>query len=185
MEDKFIKLNLNGVEKYVSAVYDGSGNDIISTYETKTDATSKEIALSGHITTVSETLAALTERVTTTEGFATEIESNKTNIQTNLESINSLKDADEAFQNSLDTLTIKVGENTSTITEIRGNVETLSNSLLSLNTKVGTLEAIVNDEASGINALNTQADKNTADIADLLARIVALEEVITTQAPGA
>lgn len=185
MEDKFTKLNLNGVEKYVSAIYDGSGNDIIATYETKTDATSKETALSGRITTVSEALDSLTERVTATEGFATEIESNKNNIQTNLESINGLKAADEAFQSSLDTLTIKVGENTSAITEIRGNVGTLSSSLLSLNTKVGTLEAIVNDEASGINALNTQADKNTADIADLLARIVALEEALAAQAPEA
>lgn len=181
MEDKFTKLNLNGVEKYVSAVYDGSGNDIIATYETKTNVTSKEAALSGRITTVSEALAVLTERVATTEGFATEIESNKTNIQTNLESINSLKAVDEAFQNSLDTLTINVGENTSDITEIKGNVGTLSSSLLSLNTKVGTLEAIVNDEVSGINALNTQADKNTADIANLLARIIALEEALTTQ----
>jgi len=54
MENKFTKLNLNGVEKYVSAVYDGSGNDIIATYETKTDATSKETNLSSRITTISE-----------------------------------------------------------------------------------------------------------------------------------
>ena len=102
MEDKFTKLNLNGVEKYVSAIYDGSGNDITATYETKTDATSKETALSGRITTVSEALEALTGRVTDTEGFATEIESNKTNIQANLESINALKEVDETFQESLD-----------------------------------------------------------------------------------
>ena len=95
MEDKFTKLNLNGVEKYVSAIYDGSGNDITATYETKTDATSKETALSGRITTVSEALEALTGRVTATEGFAAEIETNKTDIQTNSESINELKSADE------------------------------------------------------------------------------------------
>jgi hypothetical protein len=39
--DKFTKLNLNGVDKFVSAIYDGSGNEIVSTYETKTDSTSK------------------------------------------------------------------------------------------------------------------------------------------------
>jgi hypothetical protein len=41
MEEKFTKLNLNGVDKFVSAIYDGSGNEIVSTYETKTDSAGK------------------------------------------------------------------------------------------------------------------------------------------------
>lgn len=207
MEDKFTKLNLNGVEKYVSAIYDGSGNDITATYETKIDATSKETALSGRITTVSEALEALTGRVTITEGFATEIENNKNNIQTNLESINALKEVDKTFQESLNTLTIQVNENKTNISDAKNTIGTLSNSFLGLNSKVSTLEAVINDEASGINALNTQADQNTADIATvngkvtelqtqigskvsqevfeaLLARVEALEQALATNHPS-
>ena len=203
MEDKFTKLNLNGVEKHVSAIYDGSGNDIAATYETKLDATSKESALNGLITTANQAITALTERVVTTEGFSTSIQKNAQDIQTNLASIQALQQADTTFQSTLDTLTIKVGENTTAVAEVKSTTGTLSSSFLGLNTQVGKLEAIIEDEASGIDALNTQADQNTADIATanqaigllqsgkvstetfeaLVARVAALEEALAANYP--
>lgn len=203
MEDKFTKLNLNGVEKHVSAIYDGSGNDIAATYETKLDATSKESALNGLITTANQAITALTERVVTTEGFSTSIQKNAQDIQTNLASIQALQQADTTFQSTLDTLTIKVGENTTAVAEVKSTTGTLSSSFLGLNTQVGKLEAIIEDEASGIDALNAQADQNTADIATanqaigllqsgkvstetfeaLVARVVALEEALAANHP--
>lgn len=203
MEDKFTKLNLNGVEKQVAAIYDGSGNDIVNTYETKLDATSKKDALNGLITTANEAIEALTTRVTATEGFSSSIQKNAQDIQTNLTAIQALQQVDTTFQQTLDTLTIKVGENSTAITELKGTTGTLSSSLLGLNNSVGTLDAIINNSDSGINALNIQADQNTADIAKanqdisvlqsgkvstetfeaLLARVVALEEALATNHP--
>lgn len=203
MEDKFTKLNLNGVEKHVSAIYDGSGNDIAATYETKLDATSKESALNGLITTANQAITALTDRVVITEGFSASIQKNAQDIQTNLTAIQALQQADTTFQSTLDSLTIKVGENTTAVTELKGTTGTLSSSFLGLNTQVGKIEAIIEDEASGIDALNEQADKNTADIATanqainllqsgkvstetfeaLVARVVALEEALVANHP--
>lgn len=203
MEDKFTKLNLNGVEKQVAAIYDGSGNDIAATYETKLDATSKETALNELITTANEAIEALTTRVVTTEGFSSSIQKNTQDIQTNLTAIQALQQSDTTFQQTLDTLTIKVGENSTAITELKGTTGTLSSSLLGLNNQIGNLDAIINNNDSGINALNIQADKNTADIAKanqdisvlqsgkvstetfeaLLARVVALEEALATNHP--
>lgn len=203
MEDKFTKLNLNGVEKHVSAIYDGSGNDIAATYETKLDATSKESALNGLITTANQAIEALTARVVTTEGFSDSIQKNAQDIQINLTAIQTLQQADTTFQQTLDSLTIKVGENTTAVTELKSTTGTLSSSFLGLNTQVGKLEAIIEDEASGIDALNEQADKNTADIATanqaigllqsgkvstetfeaLVARVVALEEALAANHP--
>lgn len=203
MEDKFTKLNLNGVEKQVAAIYDGSGNDIVNTYETKLDATSKKDALNGLITIANEAIEALTTRVTATEGFSSSIQKNAQDIQTNLTAIQALQQVDTTFQQTLDTLTIKVGENSTATTELKGTTGTLSSSLLGLNNQVGTLDAIINNSDSGINALNIQADQNTADIAKanqdisvlksgkvstetfeaLLARVVALEEALATNHP--
>ena len=101
MENQFTKLNLNGVEKYVSAIYDGSGNNITSTYETKTDATSKENTLSERITTVSEALETLKRRVTATEEFNTKIESAYTKIQQLGQQIEKLKNV-KGFLNTED-----------------------------------------------------------------------------------
>lgn len=213
MEDKFTQLNLNGVEKYVSAIYDGSGNDIEATYETIKNVATKESDLSERINTTNETLETLTNRVAATEAFANSISQNANDIKTNADSINALEQADETFQESLDSLTIKVGTNTTDISNLNSTIGTLSTSFLNLNTKVGTLEAIVNDEASGINALNTQADENTSNIAKnsenitklnsdlevlnasisdkisttifegLVARVVALEEALAANHP--
>jgi len=66
-----------------------------------------------------------------------------------------LKETDEAFQESLDALTIQVGENKTNISDAKITIGTLSSSFISLNSEVNTLKAIINDEASGINALNT------------------------------
>lgn len=213
MEDKFTQLNLNGVEKYVSAIYDGSGNDIEATYETIKNVATKESDLSERINTTNETLETLTNRVAATEAFANSISQNANDIKTNADSINALEQADETFQESLDSLTIKVGTNTTDISNLNSTTGTLSTSFLNLNTKVGTLEAIVNDETSGINALNTQADENTSQIAknsenitklnsdfetlstsmsdkistttfeDLVARVVALEAALAANHP--
>lgn len=205
MEDKFTKLNLNGVEKQVAAIYDGSGNDIVNTYETKIDATSKKDALNSLITTANEAIEALTARVVITEGFSASIQKNTQDIQTNLTAIQALQQANTTFQSTVDSLTIKVGENTTAVTELKSTTGTLSSSFLGLNTQVGKLEAIIEDEASGIDALNEQADKNTADIATanqaigllqsgkvstetfeaLVARVVALEEALAANHPTA
>ena len=203
MENKFTKLNLNGVEKQVAAIYDGSGNDIAATYETKSDATSKETDIKALITTASQAIEALTSRVTTTEGFSSSIQKNADDIQTNSTAIQALQQADATFQGTLDTLTIKVGENTTAIAGLKTSIGNTSNSLLGLNTQIGKLEALIEDEASGISALNTQADKNTDDIAlvnqaigvlqtgkvatdtfeALVARVAALEEALAKNHP--
>ena len=185
MENKFTKLNLNGVEKQVAAIYDGSGNDIAATYETKSDATSKETDIKALITTASQAIEALTSRVTTTEGFSSSIQKNTEDIQTNSTAIQALQQADATFQGTLDTLTIKVGENTTAIADLKTSIGNTSNSLLGLNTQIGKLEALIEDEASGINALNTQADENTANIAALEARIAALETKLAGQSSEA
>lgn len=205
MEDKFTKLNLNGVEKYVSAIYDGSGNDIAATYETKLDATSKESTLKGFITTANAAIESLNTRVVITESFLNSINKNKQDIQTNLTTIQALQQADTTFQQTLNNLTIKVGDNTTTVTELKGITGTLNSNFSGLNNQVGKLEAIIEDEASGMDALNRQADKNTADIATadqaihllqlgkvstetfeaLVARVVALEEALAANHPTA
>lgn len=205
--DQFTKLNLNGVEKYVSAIYDGSGNDIGATYETIQNVSVKEQELSERITSTNNALEALTERVVATEKFSEVIETNTTNITNNANSIQELENTDITFQESLNTLAIQVNENKTGVTDNKASIGTLSNSLLGLNTKISNLEAIVNDETSGINTLNTQVDQNIADIATLntkatqletslsskvsqetfdllLARVVALEEALATNHPS-
>ena len=67
----FTKLSMNGEVREVAALYDGSGNDIAATYETIANVSTKEQALSGRITSVSEALTALTERVAAAEAFDT------------------------------------------------------------------------------------------------------------------
>lgn len=163
--DKFTRINLNGEVKYVSAIFDGSGREIESTYETIENVTNKETALSTRIDKVNNDLTALSGRVETVEGYSTTLEQQAERIQTNTSSIEELKTSDTTFKESLDNLTIKVGENTVTVTSLSNTVNSLNESYPELSGKVGTLEAIVNDEASGINALNTQADTNTSDIA--------------------
>ena len=173
--DKFTKLILNGIEKFVSAIYDGSGNEIETTYETKTDASSKNTELSGRIDTISGDIESLTSRVESTEAFSTSIEENTTNIQTNAGEIENLKTKDGELQGSVDSLTLRVVEVENTTSATQTNVGTLSSSFLGLNNTVSSLKALVEDEAEGIGALNTQADENTANIAALEARIAALE----------
>lgn len=179
--DKFTKLNLNGSEKFVSAIYDGSGNDIAATYETKLDATSKESTLNSLITTANQAITALTDRVVITEGFQTTINNNATNIQANTEAIEALKTEDTNLQNSINTLTIGVAENKTNLTTATSNIGTLSSSVLSLNGKVSTLEAVVNDETSGINALNNQADKNSTDIATINGEVTSIKNTLSNQ----
>jgi chromosome segregation ATPase len=166
--EKFTKLSVNGVIKQVAAVYDGSDNDIVATYETKTDATTKETTLGGRITTVSEALEALTERVVATEGFNTAIQQNTENIKTNTDDIANLKLADTATTEALNALTIKVGENTTNVSTVSTSLGSLSLTVLGNSNKIGNIEAIINDEAQGITALNNQVD-------DLLRRIAILE----------
>lgn len=173
--DKFTKLILNGIEKFVSAIYDGSGNDIEATYETKTDASTKESGLSDRIDTVSQNLEALTERVTTTEAFEDNITTNATNIQANAEAITALQTKDGELQTAIDTLVIKTSEAETEVSGISKTVGTISTTVLGLNSSISEIQAVINDEASGLDALNEQADKNTADIATLLARVEALE----------
>lgn len=205
--NQFTKLNLNGVDHFVAALYDGSGNEIVNTYETKATVSSKEESILEQINTLNTSITDLTGRVETTEEYATDIEQNKEDIQTNTTAITELRTADETFQGALDSLTIKVGENTAGISNVNSTVGSISTSILTLNNDVSTLKAIVNDEASGINALNTQADQNTADIAvintnitridtalsntvpietyeALLARVVALEEAVASYHPS-
>lgn len=210
--DKFTKINLNGVEKFVSAIYDGSGNNITETYETIQHVSEKETELSDRITAVSEALASLTTRVAATEEYPTTIVKNTEGIAANSDAIKNLQDKDLTLTQSLDTLTIKVGENSASITTLQTSSGSLSTSVVSLSNKVETLTALVNDEATGIDALNNQADQNTAAIATkvsqqtynekvaeltnaisgkanktafdaLLARVVALEEALAANHP--
>lgn len=183
--DKFTRLNLNGEVKWVSAIYDGSGNEIDATYETIENVSAKESDLLARIDSTNQLVATLTTRVEATEAFAESIEKNKEDIQTNLNSINALVTKDSELQESLNTLTIGLQEVTTDITTLKENVKTINDSLAIINSKIGSLEAITGDEASGINALNTQADENTANIAALEARIAALETKLAEQSPEA
>lgn len=173
--DKFTRLNLNGEVKWVSAIYDGSGNEIDATYETIENVSTKESNLLARIDSTNNLVAALTTRVEATEAFATSIEKNQEDIQTNLNSINALVTKDSELQESLNTLTIGLQNITTDVTILKENIKTINDSLATINSKIGSLEAITGDEASGINALNNQADENTANIATLEARIAALE----------
>ena len=137
--EKFTKLSVNGVVKHVAAVYDGSDNDIVATYETKTDATTKETALGGRITTVSEALEALTQRVVTTEGFNDTIQQNAENIATNTKDIADLKLADTATTEALNALTIKVGENTTNVSTVSTSLGSLSLTVLGNSNKIGNI----------------------------------------------
>ena len=82
--DKFTRLNLNGEVKWVSAIYDGSGNEIDTTYETIENASAKKSDLLARIDSTNNLLSALTTRVEATEAFATSIGKNQEDIQTNL-----------------------------------------------------------------------------------------------------
>ena len=179
--DKFTRLNLNGEVKWVSAIYDGSGNEIDTTYETIENASAKKSDLLARIDSANNLLSALTTRVEATETFATSIGKNQEDIQTNLNSINALVAKDSELQESLNTLTIGLQGITTDVTTLEENVKTINDSLATINSKRGSLEAITGDGASGINALNNQADENTANIAALEARIAALETKLAGQ----
>lgn len=183
--DKFTILNLNGEAKWVSAIYDGSGNVIDATYETIENASAKESNLLERIDSTNNLIAALTTRVEATEAFTTSIEKNKEDIQTNLNSINALVTKDSELQESLNTLTVRLQEVTTDVATLKENIKSINDSLSAINSSLGSLEAITGDEASGINALNTQADENTANIADLEARIAALETNLARQSSEA
>lgn len=183
--DKFTRLNLNGQVKWVSAIYDGSGNEIDATYETLEKASIKKAELLSEINATNQLVADLTTRVESTEVFATSIEKNAEDIQTNLNLINALVTKDSELQESLNTLTIGLQEITTDVATLKEDVKTINDSLVIINNKIGSLEAITGDEASGINALNTQADENTANIAALEAKIAALETKLAGQSSEA
>ena len=162
--DKFTKLILNGVEKFIAAIYDGNGNQIDTTYETIENVASKETSLSERIDTTNQTVSELTERVVVTEGFRTDIDANASSISAQSLEIKALKGVDAGLQEDIDTLTIAVGENADKITSALTNASAASASVLLLNSDVATLKGIVNDEATGVNALNdTKADKTTVE----------------------
>lgn len=197
--DKFTKLNLNGVDKFVSAIYDGSGNEIVSTYETKTDSTSKQEAINQSIGATNANLSALEARVVETEKYKTTIDSNTSNIQKNEAAITALQAADTKFREDLDALVIKLGEDETLISTNKTNIGNLQTLTIGLQTDVTLLKAQINDSASGLNAVNTQADENTAAIAalqtslgdtvskatyeSLLARVIVLEEAMAKYHP--
>lgn len=197
--DKFTKLNLNGVDKFVSAIYDGSGNEIVSTYETKTDSTSKQEAINQSIGATNANLSALEARVVETEKYKTTIDSNTSNIQKNKAAITALQAADVKLGEDLDALVIKVGEDETLINTNKTNIGNLQTLTIGLQTDVTLLKAQINDSASGLNAVNTQADENTAAIAalqtslgdtvskatyeSLLARVIVLEEAMAKYHP--
>ena len=158
----FTKLSVNGVEKFVSAVYDGSGNIIVDTYETISNVSAKETALSDRITEATTAHNALVERVVATEAFDARITKNTSDISSNAEAIAALQGVDTAYRTELDNLTIKTGANAEAIEAVDGDVSSLSKTVNRVSNQVSDLEAIVKDEAQGINALNTQADANTA-----------------------
>ncbi len=161
----FTKLSVNGEVREVAALYDGSGNDIAATYETIANVSAKEQALSESVTSVNEDLTALTTRVAATEAFDTRINKNAEDIATSSAAITALQGVDAGYRTELDALTIKVGEATTSATNANNSLGNLSISIMTNSNKIATLEALVNDEAQGIDALNTQVDKNTADIA--------------------
>ena len=164
----FTKLSVNGEVREVAALYDGSGNSIAATYETIANVSAKEQALSGRITSVSEALTALTERVAATEAFDTRIIKNATDISTNAAAIAALQEVDAAYRTELDSLIINIGTNTENIKTIDGDVSALSKTVNRVSNSINDLDALVNDEAQGITALNNQVD-------DLLRRIAILE----------
>jgi septal ring factor EnvC (AmiA/AmiB activator) len=104
--DKFTILNLNGEAKYVAAIYDGSGNEIVTTYETIENVSANKAELLAEINTTNQLVETLTTRVVATEAFATSIETNAKDIQTHLSSIKALENKDSELQESLNTLTI-------------------------------------------------------------------------------
>lgn len=182
--NKFTKLSINGEERFVSSIYDGSGNEIETTYETVSNVSSKEQALSGRIDTLSGSLDSLGNRVTNTEAFNTRISKNAEDIAANSTAISALQGVDASYRAELDSLTIKVGEATTSANNATNSLAGLSLSLMNNGNRISALEAFVNDEAQGINALNAQADKNTADIAkitgDLTAVQTALDDKVST-----
>lgn len=172
--DKFTKLILNGIEKFIAAIYDGNGNQIDTTYETIQNVATKEGALSQRIDTTNQTLTALTERVVATEAFKTSIDTNASSISAQSLEIQALKGVDAGLQEDIDTLTIAVGENADKITSALTNASAASSSVLLINNEVATLKGIVNDSATGVNALNnTKADKTTVEA--LSNKVTALE----------
>lgn len=176
----FTKLVVNGEERYAAAFYDGSGNDIATTYETIAKVSEKEQALAGRITTVNEALVALTGRVAATEAFDARITKNAEDINTNKEAIATLQGTDSNYREELNTLTIKIGTNTDNITTLDDDLNTLSKTVTRLSNDVGDLEAIITDEATGIDALNeTKADKTSVNLSveNLSTRLSSLESV--------
>lgn len=176
----FTKLVVNGVERYAAAFYDGSGNDIATTYETIAKVSEKEQALAERITTVNEALVALTTRVGATEAFDARITKNAEDINTNKEAIVALQGTDSEYREELNTLTIKIGTNTDNITTLDDDLNTLSKTVTRLSNDVGDLEAIITDEATGIDALNeTKADKNSVNLSieNLSTRLSSLESI--------
>lgn len=162
--DKFTKLILNGIEKFIAAIYDGNGNQIDTTYETIQNVATKEGALSQRIDTTNQNLTALTGRVAATEAFKTSIDTNASSISAQSLEIKALKGVDAGLQEDIDTLTIAVGENADKITSALTNASAASASVLLLNGEVATLKGVVNDSATGVNALNnTKADKTTVE----------------------
>ena len=179
--NKFTKLNLNGVDKFVSAIYDGSGNEIVSTYETKTDSTSKQEDINRSIDATNGNLSALEVRVSETEKYKTTIDSNASNIQKNVDDIKALQGVDTKFKEDLDALIIQVEEDNALITTNQTNIGNLQTLTIGLQTDVTLLKAQINDSATGLNAVNDQADKNTAAIAELQSKVTSLETSYKTQ----
>lgn len=172
--DKFTKLILNGVEKFIAAIYDGNGNQIDTTYETIQNVATKEGALSQRIDTTNQTLSALTERVVVTEAFKSSIDTNASSIAAQSLEIQALKGVDAGLQEDIDDLTIAVGENADKITSALTNASAASSAVLLINNEVATLKGIVNDGATGVNALNdNKADKTTVEA--LSNKVTALE----------
>ena len=172
--DKFTKLILNGIEKFIAAIYDGNGNQIDTTYETIQNVATKEGALSQRIDTTNQSLTALTERVVVTEAFKNSIDTNASSIAAQGLEIQALKGVDAGLQEDIDTLTIAVGENADKITSALTNASAASSSVLLINNEVATLKGVVNDSATGVNALNNnKADKTTVEA--LSNKVTALE----------
>lgn len=179
--DKFTKLNLNGVDKFVSAIYDGSGNEIVSTYETKTDSTSKQEAINQSINTTNENLNALEARVVETEKYKTTIDTNTSNIQKNETDITALRQADVKFGEDLDALVLQVVTDETLINTNKTNIGNLQTVTIGLKTDVTLLKAQINDSATGLNAVNEQADQNTSDITSVQGQVTALETYCKAQ----
>lgn len=178
--DKFTKLNINGEERYVSSIYDGSGNNIEETYETIVNSNNKKSELSGMITTANEALNALTQRVVATEAFDSRITTNTSDIKTNTTAITELKQVDASFREELDALTIKVGTNSKSLETLDDDLSTINRTVSRNSNSIEDINAIINDEAQGINALNTQADTNTAEIAKVSQELTTLKTSVVS-----